>query len=49
MHVKNEELTIFDQACYGIIPNIEGHKPEEQDNEGFTIAMILAINNIDIP
>lgn len=31
------------------IPDIEGHKPDEQNEEGFTVAMILAINNIDIP
>ena len=32
-----------------IIPNIDNHKPDEQNCDGFTIAMILAINNIDVP
>ena len=42
-------MTIFDQACYGITPNIAGHKPDEQDEDGFTVAMILTRNNIEIP
>ena len=42
-------MTIFDQACYRIIPDITGHNPEEQNEDGFTVAMILAINSIDIP
>ena len=42
-------MTIFDKAYFGIIPNIEGHKPDEQDDEGYTVAMILADNCIDIP
>ena len=49
MHIKDEELSIFDKAIYLRIPNIEGHKSDEQNNDGFTVAMILAINNIDIP
>lgn len=42
-------MTTFDQACFGEIPDITGHKSEEQDEDGWTIAMILAIKNISIP
>ena len=43
-------MTIFEQACFGIIPNITGHNPNEQNEDGFTVAMILtAINKIEIP
>ena len=31
------------------IPNIEGHRSDEQDEDGFTVAMILAVNNIEMP
>ena len=42
-------MTIFDQACYRIIPNTGNHKSDEKNEDGFTVAMILAINNITIP
>ena len=42
-------MTIFDQACFRIIPDITGHKSDEQNEDGFTVAMILTINNINIP
>ena len=42
-------MTIFDKACYGIIPSITGHKSDEQNEGGQTIAMILTILNKDIP
>ena len=42
-------MTIFDKAYFGIIPNIKGHKSDEQNDDGYTVAMLLAINNIEIP
>ena len=42
-------MNIFDQACFGIIPKLDEHKPEEQDEDGFTIAMILSILNKEVP
>ena len=41
--------SIFDWACFGVIPDIEGHKSDEQNEDGFTVAMILAWNEIDVP
>ena len=47
LHWENDEdLTIFDQAYFGIIPDITEHKPEERDHQGRTVAMLLALNNI---
>ena len=50
---RNGELEFGDfddiDEVADIIPDIKGHKSDEQDEDGFTIAMILAINNIDIP
>ena len=32
-HWENEnEMTIFDWACFGVTPNINGHKPDETNN-----------------
>ena len=42
-------MTVFDKAYFGIIPNIKGHRPNEQDEQGFTVAMLLAMNGITIP
>ena len=28
-HWHDDDMTIFDKACYGEIPNIEGHKSNE--------------------
>ena len=42
-------MSIFDKAYFGIIPDIVGHQSDEQNQDGFTIAMLLAYNNIDIP
>ena len=42
-------MTIFDQAYFGIIPDVTGHRPDEQDLDGFTVAMILTLNKINIP
>lgn len=42
-------MNIFDLACFGIIPEIGDHKPDEQNKDGWTVAMILAYNNIIIP
>ena len=30
----NNDMTIFDQACFKIIPKINNHKPEEQNEDG---------------
>ena len=42
-------MSIFDKAYFGIIPEIDGHQPEEQNEQRFTVAMLLALNDIDIP
>ena len=42
-------MTIFDKAYFGIIPELGDHKPEEQDEDGWTVAMILALNSFKIP
>ena len=42
-------MNIFDQACFGIIPDIKGHKSDEKDNKGNTVAMILAYHKIIPP
>lgn len=34
-------MSIFDKALFGIIPDINGHQPEEKDNNGKTVAIIL--------
>lgn len=47
---ENEDnMSIFDKAYFGIIPDINGHKSDERNEDGFTVAMILTYNNIDIP
>ena len=28
-HWHDEDMTIFDQACFGIVPDITGHDPNE--------------------
>lgn len=28
-HWKNNDMTIFDKACYGIVPELGNHKPNE--------------------
>lgn len=35
-------MNIFDLACFGIIPEIGDHKPSEQNEDGWTVAMILS-------
>ena len=49
-HWKDNDMTIFDKACFGIIPldNIE-HKSDKQNEDGYTIAMILAEKGIIPP
>ena len=42
-------MTIFDKAYFGIIPEIGKHASDEQDENGWTVAMLLAMNNIEIP
>ena len=48
-HWNNDDMTIFDRACYGVIPELGNHKPDERNEDGQTIAMILATKNIKIP
>ena len=42
-------MTIFDQACFGIIPKLDNHKSDEVNKDGLTVAMILAMVNKKIP
>lgn len=42
-------MSIFDQAIFRTIPKLWTHKPNEQNEDGWTIAMILACNKIEIP
>ena len=42
-------MTIFDRACFGEIPDIQGHKSNEVNKDGLTVAMILAMVNKEIP
>ena len=42
-------MTIFDKAYFGIIPDISNHKSNEQDENEYTVAMILTLNNIEVP
>ena len=42
-------MTIFDKAYFGIIPDIKDHDSSEQDEDGWTVSMILAIKNMSIP
>ena len=42
-------MTIFDKAYFGIVPEIDNHASDEQDENGWTVAMLLAMNNIEIP
>ena len=42
-------MNVFDLACFDIVPEINNHKPEEQNEDGFTVAMILAARDIEIP
>ena len=34
------KMNIFDQAIFRIMSDITNHKPEETNDQGFTIAMI---------
>ena len=42
-------MSIFDKAYFGIIPDIEGHKPDERTNQGYTVPLILSFNGIIPP
>ena len=39
----------FELASFGEIPELGDHKPEETDECGWTVAMTLAVKNIEIP
>ena len=41
-------MNIFDLACFGIIPEIGDHKPSEQNEDGWTVVMILAYNCVEV-
>ena len=47
--INDDKMTIFDKACFGIIPDIGKHKPDERDEEGRTVAMLLSLNGIIPP
>lgn len=42
-------MTIFDRACFGEIPELGNHKPDERNEDGYTVAMILALLGKDVP
>ena len=42
-------MTIFDKACFGIIPDNIEHNPDERNEDGLTVAMILAEKGIIPP
>ena len=49
-HYQNiNEMSIFDKAYFRIVPDINGHKADEQNEDGWTVAMILAMNSMEIP
>ena len=33
-HWHDNDMTIFDKACYGIIPKLGNHKPDETNEDG---------------
>ena len=33
-------MTIFDKAIFGVYSELDGHKPDERNEQGFTVAMI---------
>ena len=39
----------IDWAGVGKIPDLKDHKPEEVDENGWTVAMILAVRGLEIP
>lgn len=39
----------FELASFGEIPELGDHKPEEQDENGWTVAMVLAVKGLEIP
>ena len=38
-----------DWAAVGVIPELGDHKPEEKDENGWTVAMVLAVKGLEIP
>ena len=30
-HWKKDTMTIFDEACFGVVPDIKGHKSDERN------------------
>lgn len=48
-HYNPKEMTVFDKACFGIIPDIGDHKSNERDTNGWSVAMILSHNGIEVP
>ena len=33
-HWNDDDMTIFDKACFGIIPELGNHKSDERNEEG---------------
>ena len=48
-HWQDSDITIFDRACYGEIPQLGNHKSSEQNEDGLTVAMILTMIKKDVP
>ena len=48
-HWGDNDMDIFDKAIFGITPKLDGHKPDERNEQGFTVAMILTNHNKNIP
>lgn len=40
-HWHDEDMTIFDKTIFGDIPELGYHDPSDQNEDGWTIAMIL--------
>ena len=39
-HWGDNDMDIFDKAIFGIYSKLDGHKPDERNEQGFTVAMI---------
>ena len=39
-HWCDNEITIFDRACFGETIELGNHKPDETNEDGYTVAML---------
>ena len=39
-HWKDNNMSIFDKAIFGIYSKLDGHKPDERNEDGYTVAAI---------